>query len=334
MTAEGAGESVAGPVDAGGTADGTTEFRNTPRQLRNLLIWVLIGLGVAVAAGSIAVITRSAGAAELAVTAGICGLIFLYAYLAYGFARTAFGPTGISGRNFGGRYEYRWEQIDNVACRAYTSRGMTTYSVILTTTDGDRIRLGAPVSGGAMGDPAFAAKYARIRQTWQAATGHTGPEADTKSIWTRGFILLVAGFFAQCIAVAVIATIVSVYGPAFAAHEGKGAPGTFTSEVRNCADPGCTWFGTFTAAGNVKYATLAPGGPVISQPGVNVSAVDSGEQDTVYPPGGGAAWKGPAAGLAVTSAVAVVILMVELAVLRHHRRRRRRSRALGRAATG
>jgi hypothetical protein len=106
----------------------------------------------------------------------------------------------------------------------------------------------------------------------------------------------------------------------------------FTSEVRNCAQPACTWFGTFTAAGNVRYATLAPGGPYISQPDVIVSAVDSGAQDTVYPLGGGTAWKAPAAGLAVASAVVPIVLAAELTVLRHQRRRRRqRARAgLGR----
>jgi hypothetical protein len=186
------------------------------------------------------------------------------------------------------------------------------------------------VSGGIMGDPAFATKYARIRQTWQDATGRTGPEADGKSTWTRGLVLLTAGILVQCIAAAVIATIVSVYGPAFTAYEGSGAPGMFTSEVRNCAQPACAWFGTFTTTGNVKYATLAPGGPFINQPDVVVPAVDTGAQDTVYPMGGGTAWRTPALGLAVASAVVLVVLAAELAVLRYQRRRRRQRALAGR----
>src|SRR5215472_747279 len=279
-----------GPPETGTTGrgnDGIAEFRSTPRQLRNLLIAVVITFGVAVAAGFVAISAKSAGAANLAVIAGLCWLMFLYSYLAYVFAFTTFGPKEIRGRGLGGRYEYRWEQIDNVARRAFTSRGVTTYTVVVTTTDGDRIRLGAPVAGGIMGDPAFDAKYAQIRGTWQAATGRTGAESDTRSIWTRGFALLTAGLSLQIVAAVVIASIVSFYGPAFAAHEGKGTRGMFQSELPNCGQPGCTWFGQFTAGGATKYATLAPGGPVIDQAYVFVPAVDTGAKDTVYPVGGG-----------------------------------------------
>jgi hypothetical protein len=318
------------PHETGRGTDGIAEFRSTPRQLRNLLIAVIITFGVAVAAGFVAISAKSAGAANLAATAGLCWLLFFYCYLAYVFASTKFGPRGIRGRGIAGRYEYRWEQIDNVARRAFTSRGVTTYTVILTTTDGDRIRLGAPVSGGLMGDPAFDAKYAQIRAAWQAATGRTGPEADTKSIWTRGLILITAGICVQLIAVAVIAAILSYYGPAFAAHEGEGTPGVFSPQIPNCAQPGCTWFGQFMAnSGKVKYATLAAGGPAIDQQGVNVPAVDSGAKYTVYPVGGGTAWQAPAAGLAAASGVVLVVLAAELTGGLHMRRRR-----LRRARTG
>jgi hypothetical protein len=329
MTAGGEGEILTSQLEGAEVADGAGEFRTTPRQLRNLRIAVVIGIGVGVVAGCIAFIAKSAGATEVAVIGGITGLVFLYSYLAYASARTVFGPDGISGRSLGGRYEYRWEQIDNVACRAYTSRGVTTYSVIMTTTDRDRIRLGAPVSGGVMADPEFATKYAHIRRAWQTATGRTGPEADTKSIWTRGVFLLTAGICIQVVAVAVIASMVSMYGPAFAAHEGRGTLGLFTAEVRNCPRPACTWFGTFTAGRNVEDATLAPGGPFIDQPQVGVAAVNSGAQDTVYPLGGGTAWRAPAAALAVASVVALVVLAAELTVPANQRRRRRRRARVG-----
>jgi hypothetical protein len=294
-----------------------------------LLIAVVIALGVGVVAGFIAIRAKSWGAAaNIAVTAGLCWPFFLYGYLAYAFAYTVFGARGIRGRSLAGRYEYRWEQIGNVARQAFTSNGVTTYSVILTTTDGDRIRLGAPVSGGLMGDPGFAAKYAEIRDAWQAASGRTGPELDTESIWTRGLILLTAGIFVQLIAAAVIATIVSVYGPAFAAHEGRGTPGVFTSRIHNCRQPACTWFGQFAADGNERYATLAPGGPFIGQAFVKVPAVDTGGKYTVYPVGGGTAWEAPAAGLAAASAVVLVVLAAEVTVALHLRRGlRRRARA-------
>jgi hypothetical protein len=136
-----------------------------------LLIAVVIAFGVGVVTGFIAISAKSSGAAGIAGIAGLSCVFFLYSYLAYVFAYTVFGPQGIRGRGLAGRYEYRWEQIDNVVLRAYTSRGSTTYTVILTTTGGKRFRLGAPVSGGLMGDPAFEAKYAQIRAAWLIATG-------------------------------------------------------------------------------------------------------------------------------------------------------------------
>jgi hypothetical protein len=127
----------------------------------------------------------------------------------------------------------------------------------------------------------------------------------------------------QIIAAVVIAAIVSFYGPAFAAHEGKGTPGVFQSELPNCAQPGCSWFGQFAAGANTKYATLAPGGPSIGQAFVSVRAVDTGAKDTVYPAGGGTAWQAPAIGLVATSAFVLVVLAAELTVLVRVRRRRR-----------
>jgi hypothetical protein len=325
-------------LETDGGSDRTTQFRATPRQLRTLLIALVISFGVGVAAGLIADSARSWGlAANIASAAGLSWFFFLYSYLAYAFAYTAFGPQGILGRSLAGRYEYRWEQIANVACRAITSRGVTSYRVILTTSDGGRIQLGAPVSGGLMDDPAFEAKYAQIRGAWQAATGRTGPEADTKPIWTRRRILLTAGLTLQVLAAVIFASVLSVSGPALAAHEGMGTPGVFTAESRNCPQPACTWFGQFVSQtrrqgvvtdGSERYVTLAPGGPFIGRPSVTVPAVDTGAKYTVYPVGGGTAWEASAAALAATSAFVLVLLAAEVAVPLHlSRRQRRRARA-------
>ena len=338
MPAENKAKNPLSRLEADGGTDGTTEFRVTPRQLRNLLIAVVIAFGVGVAAGPIAISARSWGpVASIAAAAGLAWLIFLYSYFAYAFAYTVFGPQGIRGRSLVGQYEYRWEQIDNVARRAVTSRGVTSYTVILTTTDGDRIQLGAPVSNGLMGDPAFETKYAQIHDGWQAATGRTGPEADTKPIWTRGLILLTVALTLQILAAVIFASILSVSGPALAAHEGRGTPGLFTAEIHNCPQPACTWFGQFGSQirhqgfvtdGSGRYVTLARGGPFIGQPSVTVPAVDTGAKYTVYPVGGGTAWEVPAAGLAAASAVVFVLLAAEVTVpLRRGRRRRRRARA-------
>lgn len=103
-------------VPGGGTEE-TTEFRCTARQLQNLLMAVVIAFVVAVVAGVIAVGARRSSAAGIAVIGGLCEVVFLYAYVAYVLARTVSEPGGISVRGVAGRYEYRWEQIDNVACR-------------------------------------------------------------------------------------------------------------------------------------------------------------------------------------------------------------------------
>lgn len=203
------------PDGAYGIPEGMAEFRILPRQRQNLLIGTAVLVAIAVVGWLILLRTKSWGiAANIATAASLCVPMYLYYCLAYGLAYTRLGPDGISGRSLARRYEYRWEQIANVARRAYTYRGVTTYTVIVTTTDGDRIRLGAPVSGGIMGDPEFDIKYARIREAWQAATGHTGPEDDTKSIWTRGLILLTAGLILQAVAGAAFAAILATDGPA------------------------------------------------------------------------------------------------------------------------
>jgi hypothetical protein len=63
----------------------------------------------------------------------------------------------------------------DITVRAVTSRGNTTYSVLVTSTAGKRFRLGAPVAGGVMSDRQFAAKVQQIQEYWRAATG----SADT-----------------------------------------------------------------------------------------------------------------------------------------------------------
>jgi hypothetical protein len=41
---------------------------------------------------------------------------------------------------------------------------------MVTTTNGTRFRLGAPVNGGAMGDPEFGSKVEAIQQYWLTLT--------------------------------------------------------------------------------------------------------------------------------------------------------------------
>jgi hypothetical protein len=102
-------------------------------------------------------------------------------------------------------------------------------------------------------------------------------------------------------------------GPAWAAHEGRGTPGTWTATALQC-QKNCTWVGTFTVpttahtytdpagAGWPAYSFIAPawgyeldgmtldGGPGIDHVGQSVAAVDTGGPGIVFPRGGGDAW--------------------------------------------
>lgn len=163
--------------------EGITEYRILPQQRRNLRTGTVVVFAVAVVAGIIAAVANASGLWLLSVTSGLCFVIFLYCYGVYSAAYTRFGPDGISGRGLGlgSRFEYRWEQVSNLAYRMPAGRGATTDAVTFTTTDGDQIALAVPVSGGIMSDPDVHAKYARMRDAWQAATGRTVQEERLKS---------------------------------------------------------------------------------------------------------------------------------------------------------
>jgi DNA-binding CsgD family transcriptional regulator len=90
----------------------------------------------------------------------------------------------------------------------------------------------------------------------------------------------------------------------------------FTAELPSCQRSSCTWFGSFTAAGKTRYAELADGGPQITARGTTVAAVDTGDQQSVFPKGGGTSWEGPATGLGVAAAVLLAVLAGQVAVLR------------------
>ena len=328
------GEASAEPADlpAGLRADGNAaEFRATSVQLRNLLIAIGVLFAGAVGAGWVCARAGSGGfPALIAAVTGFSAVILGGYYVVLARSRTVIDDRGIRWRLMAAWYECEWPETANVACRVITSRGSTGYRVVLTTTDGDRVSLGAPTSGGVLTDPEFRAKFRQIRGTWQRATGRTGGEIDARSMYTRAFVARVAAIAVQVTAVITVVSILSVSGPALAAHEGRGAPGVFTAEVPSCQRSSCTWFGSFTAAGKTRYAELAAGGPHITAPGTTVAAVDTGDRYSVFPNGGGTSWEGPATGLGVAAAVLLAILAGQIAiVLRRRRRRPRRARAAG-----
>jgi hypothetical protein len=324
------GEEAAEPADlpAGRSADGiTAEFRATSRQLRNLLIAIGVLFASAVVAGWACVRTGSGGFLVLIVAvAGFSAVLLGGCYVVLARSRTVIDDRGIRWRLLAAWYEREWAEIGSVACRVISSRGSTAYRVVLNTTDGDRVSLGAPTSGGVMADPQFSAKFQQIRGTWQRATGRTGEEIDARSIYTRAFVAGVAAVAVQITAVVTVVSILSVSGPALAAREGRGTPGVFTAQIRSCQQSSCTWYGSFTAAGKTRNAELAAGGPHISAPGRTVAAVDTGDRYSVFPKGGGTSWEGPAIGLGIAAAFLLAILAGQVAMLLRRRHRRRTGR--------
>jgi hypothetical protein len=210
------------------------------------------------------------------------------------------------------------------------------YYVVITTKAGDHVRLGAPVSR-TIGEPEFNRQFRQIRASWQQATGITGTAEPMRFTFAYGTIWAAAAIVAQLLALIFVLCAWPYFAPAWAAHEGEGKRGVFTSSVSNCPQPGCSWFGTFTTAGSpVKYATLEPGGPYVFQAGQEVRAVDTGRKWIVYPAGGGTAWELPTVGVGAGSAVVLSLLAAELLVpvCRKQARHRRSALAQHQPASG
>jgi hypothetical protein len=297
--------------------------------LRNLLIAIgVLFAGAVVAAWACARAGSGGFPALIVAVTGFSAVILGGYYVVLARSRTVIDDRGIRWRLMAAWYEYEWAEIASVVCRVINSRGSTGCRVVLTTLDGDRVSLGAPTSGGVLTDPQFSAKFRQIRGTWQRATGRTGEEIDARSMYTRAFVARVVAITVEVTAVIAVVSILSVSGPALAAREGRGVPGVFTAQIPSCQRSSCTWFGSFTAAGETRYAELAAGGPHITVPGTTVAAVDTGDRYSVFPKGGGTSWEGPAAGLGVAVAVLLAILAGQVAMLlRRRRRRTRRARA-------
>lgn len=164
----------------------TTEYRVLPRQLRNLLIGTVAFFMVAVILGIVGDIAHSGRAWGLSITLGVCSLVYIYCCFAYRTAWTRFGPHGISGRGLMpfSQFEYRWDQIANVAYRVFSGKGSTMYTMTLTTVSGKRVRLAVPMSGTLTEDSEFHDKFSRIHDSWQSSTELADPEQDTKSSWS------------------------------------------------------------------------------------------------------------------------------------------------------
>jgi PH (Pleckstrin Homology) domain-containing protein len=148
---------------------GDLTIRTAPRQLRGLrrfvvavaAITALLILGSVLADGSV-----SGTLGLYAFVTGIVSVTGLWTYVMYARTVTECTPAGIRTRGLSGRTQCPWAHVTGIDLRPY--RG--TVTVMVTTTSGTRFRLGAPVSGGVMGDPEFRSKVEAIQDYWLAAT--------------------------------------------------------------------------------------------------------------------------------------------------------------------
>jgi hypothetical protein len=287
----------------------TLTFRTTRRQLRGLAIFTAVLTCLAIGIGVIAG-TSARGLGAWSIGCEIGALIGVYCLVLYAVIFTKCTPEALCTRNLSGRlHVLPWPQVADITVRAVTSRGTTTYTVLVTSVTGKRFRLGAPVSGGVMSDPEFAAKVQQIQEYWRAATGSAdtsafepGPQAAAAGT-ARGIRLdarpapavkfarwsvRVTGLVGALVLIGVPAGGI---GPGWEAHLGHGERGTFTAYASNCGQSPCTWFGTFTGADGVSVNGLQiSDGSGIQRIGQVVPAIKVAGNGLIYPGDGGTQW--------------------------------------------
>ena len=294
-------------------------FRPTRRQLRFLALFVL----ALALFGAVILVIRYWAEAKVpdtvvnwAVGAAFAAMLAGWILLRYSRALTECSPEGIRSRGIRREWRCDWKHVRELAIRASSNpRGPTTYTAVLTTTGGDDLPLGMPVTGGIMPDPDFEDKVRKIRSYWSSAVG-AHAEGDTPVPRVRGAAAPIrrstlARLGVGMLLITAVITIpftIRGSGPALLARLGYGQPGSFTATATAC-DTTCYWAGNFESqAGGVARAGLAmaPGAP-ITHAGQRVPAVLLGNGPVVYPPGAGPYWLPLAVPLAVIIGCLVTI---------------------------
>jgi hypothetical protein len=289
-------------------------FRTTGRQRRNLLIGAVLLTGVAAPVDAAVAASHahlSGQALTYLIALGVAALIYLYACVAYAAARTECALTGIRTWGLGGRRSCPWAEVADI----FPRRSHRTSIVVVATTGGRHFWLGAPVDGGIMPDPEFAAKIGQIRDYWNRAVTINPPEGLTTLEWLRGsglgpgvraaadagpgpwlkFLLAITRLpvllsLALVFVIVVLPFTLRDIGPAWSAHLGHGQPGIFTADTETCSKT-CSWYGTFISdTGYTRPDVLFGSGNHISHAGDQAAAIDTGDSKVVYPAGGGTDW--------------------------------------------
>jgi hypothetical protein len=278
-------------------------FRATRRQILGLGIVTVALCAIAAAVLSIefaAGVVLPGRLVAWGVAAAICVPFFGWVTFRYSRAFTECGPDAIRSRGLGHGWSCAWSYVADIAVRTSSSRGVTTYTVVVRTTAGDRLSLGMPVRGGLMPDRDFEHKVRQIRACWQRAAGRDPDRPDApipaddrrpvvrfpvSSVVRGGLTLLLFG------AVAAVPFTLRSDGPALLARLGHSQPGTFTAAAYAC-DANCFWVGDFQASDGTAARVAVPIAPgaVIGRAGQRVPAVYLGDGNLVYPAAGGPDW--------------------------------------------
>jgi hypothetical protein len=309
-------------------------FRATGRQIRNVALFTLALSAVAAAIFLIdfAVGVRLPGRVfAWGVAAAICAPFVGWITLRYSRAVTECGPDAIRTRGLDRSWSCGWEYVADIVIRAASSRGVTTYTVFVRTTAGELLRLGVPVSGGAMRDPDFDQKVRQIRAYWNAAAGQGSHPADAPVVSSRTEAparIPVAAVARGCVVAVLISAIVAAplmwraEGPALLARAGYGQPGVFTAAARTC-EADCYWVGAFAAHGSaVLPAVPMTPGAAIDRAGQQVAAVHEGAENLVYPAHGGPHWIPLAAVLLILACCLAAVICWLISYLRRPDRAR------------
>jgi hypothetical protein len=136
--------------------------------------------------------------------------------------------------------------------------------------------------------------------------------------WRRTFIIWVT---IPGLAAFAVFTGVQDLGPSWRAKQGQGIVGTYTATHEECRRRSCTMHGTFTAddgSSKRENVILRDSGDSLRR-GDTAPALDSGDEDAVFPPGGGAGVPLAIGFLTVGTLVLAIYLFV---LVRKVRRRR------------
>jgi tetratricopeptide (TPR) repeat protein len=126
--------------------------------------------------------------------------------------------------------------------------------------------------------------------------------------WVLGVVVLL-------IALSCAGLAVPDVGPDLRAARGNGVSGTMVLREKACGD--CPWHGDFTSADGElvrRNVTMREGMPADARPGDRVPAIDTGADDSVFPPTGSTQWRSTSA-FAVGSGIVVVAWIIIFPVM-------------------